>query len=67
MLISTKPIYSEEYKVKYWYKDTEDNFHKQGEIRLWTSSRSSHKQVEKFTRNYLGNLADLRIISVTYQ
>jgi hypothetical protein len=67
MKISTKPVFPEEYVVKYWYKDEVSGFHKQSTLSLYTSSKSAHKKIEKFALKILNKLSDVTIVNVTYQ
>lgn len=67
MKISTKPIFPEEYVVKYWYRDDVSGFHKQSALSLYTSSKGAHEKVEKFALKALSGLSDVTIVSVVYQ
>jgi len=59
---------SEEYKVKFWFKDPETGYSQQMEEMFRCESRSAHKRAEKFIKNlWLKKKIKIAIVSVIYQ
>lgn len=67
MLVSIRPTLPEEYLVKYWYKDDDSGYYKQGLLTVYASSKGAHEYVEKFALKALREVSNVRVISVTYQ
>ena len=62
-----KPLYSEEYKIKFWIKN-DAGFSEQREESYYFESKNKHKQVAKIVKEKYKKLnKKIEIISVVYQ
>ncbi|MFW9602859.1 MAG: hypothetical protein ACMV1B_11155 [Prevotella sp.] len=58
---------SEEYRLKFWYTSN-NGFRKQDYVRIFSNSRSAHKEVIKYFNQHLkNNYFECNPVSVVYQ
>ena len=58
---------TEEYVVKFWYKNDEGYF-RQSEKSFYCNSKAAHKQIEKYAQKVLTKeYKEYRMIAITYQ
>ena len=58
---------SEEYRLKFWYTSS-NGFRKQDYVRIFSNSRSAHKEVERYFNQHLkSKFPQCNPVSVTYQ